>query len=85
MEEDPVPYPLLAAEFLGVTLDRDTPAIEDKFLSQGCTEDAAAKNTNLVPLNVIAGVDVLTNIKNDNDGNDIIAVTGINQGGTPQL
>jgi hypothetical protein len=57
LEEDLVPYSLLAVEFPGVTLDPDTPAIDDKIIPKGRTEDAAAQNANLAPLNVVAGVD----------------------------
>jgi hypothetical protein len=35
VEEDLVPYPSLAMEFLGFTLDRDTLAIKDKIVPQG--------------------------------------------------
>ena len=42
VEEDLVPYPSLAAEFPGVALDRNTPAIKDKIVLQGHAEDTAA-------------------------------------------
>jgi hypothetical protein len=86
VEEDLIPYQSLAAEIPGVTLDRDTPAIEDKIVPQGHAEDVAAWNADLAPLVISAGVDgpvpviVTTHndeIKyNDNDG-DIIAVADI--------
>ena len=57
MEEDLIPYPLLAAEFPRVTLDRDTPAIKDKIVPQGHMEDTATQNTNFAPLDFVAGVD----------------------------
>ncbi len=92
VEEDPVPYPSLNTEFQGVTLDHDTLAIEDKIVPQGRAEDAAAQNTNLALLNIIAGVDgpAIVNTHDDiikyNDNNDdIIAVADINQGGAPQI
>ncbi len=79
VEEDLVPYPLLAMEFPGVTLDRDTPAIEDKIVPQVSVEDTAAQNANnLARLNIIAGEDGPAivdapndKIKYDNDINDI--------------
>jgi hypothetical protein len=79
VEEDIIPYPLLAAKLPGVTLDPNTLAIKDKIVPQGCTEDAAAQNANLAPLNVVAGVDGPTIISAQNDkieygnnNNDII-------------
>ncbi len=42
MEEDLVPYPLLAMEIPGVTPDNNTLALEDKIVPQGHAEDAAA-------------------------------------------
>ncbi len=81
VEEDLVPYPLLAAEFLGVTLDRDTPAIKGEILPQGYAEDAAAQNANLAPLDVVTELDgpAIVNAHNDkieykDSDNDIIAV-----------
>jgi hypothetical protein len=92
VEEDLVPYPLLAKEFLVFTQDRDTPDIKDKIAPQGRTEDAAAHNANLAPLDVVARVDGPTIISTHNDkfeynnaDYDIIAVANINQGGAPQL
>jgi hypothetical protein len=67
VEEDLVPYPPLAVEFLWFTLDRDTPAIKDKITPQGRAKDAAAQNANIAPLNVIAGVDDPTIINTHND------------------
>jgi hypothetical protein len=91
--KDLVPYPLLVAEFLGVTLDHDTPAIKDKIIPQGRAEDAAEQHVNLALLNIVAGVDgpAIINTQNDkigyngDDDNGIIAVANINQGGAPQL
>jgi hypothetical protein len=57
VEEDLVPYPFLVAEILGVTLDHDTPVIEDEIAPQGHAEDAAAQNANLALLNILTGVD----------------------------
>ncbi len=57
VEEDLIPYPLLAVEFPGITIDCNTPAIKDEIVPQGRAEDAAAQNANLTPLNLVAGVD----------------------------
>ncbi len=92
MEEDLIPYPLLAAEFPGVTLDCDILATEDEVIHQGHAEDAAAQNMNLELLDIIRGVDGLAIINAHNDkieynyDNDyIVAVAKINQEGAPQL
>jgi hypothetical protein len=92
VKEDCVPYPSLAAEFPGVTLDHETPAIEDEIVPQGHAEDVAAQNANLALLDIVAGEDgpAIVNahndgIKYDNNDNDIISVANINQGGAPQL
>jgi hypothetical protein len=90
VEEDPiVAYPLLVAEFPGITLEGDIPmpSIEDNIKPQGCAEGAAAQNVNLAPF-AIAGVEgpniIDTNnnqiSKYDNDKNDnIIAVADVQQ------
>ena len=55
--EDVILYPSLAAEHPGVALGRDQPLplIKEELIPQGRAEDAAARNTNLQPLDV-AGV-----------------------------
>ncbi len=51
VEENVILYPSLAAEFPGITLDRDVavPSIEDDIFPHGLAEDAAAQNANATP------------------------------------
>ncbi len=87
VEEDIVLYPLLVAEFLGITLDREVPvpSIEEEIIPHGQAKDAAAHNSNVPPF-VAAGVNhgpaaihASDNKigKYDNEDDDIIVVANI--------
>jgi hypothetical protein len=51
VKENIILYPLLAAEFPGVTLDRNfaVPSIEDDIFPHGLAKDATAQNANAAP------------------------------------
>jgi hypothetical protein len=87
VEEEVVPYPSLAAEFPGVTIERDTPiaSIENNIVPQGLAEDAAALNANIAPFNAQEWMNGPAAIhadhgkieEYDDEGGDIIAVANI--------
>ncbi len=95
VEEDVILYPSLAAEFLGVTLDRDVavPSIDDEVIPHGLAEDAAAQNTNAAPfvvqewINGPAAIQANDNEIDDgeynNEDNGIIEVADIPPGNAP--
>ncbi len=93
VEEDVVLYPLLAAEFPGITLDCDVavPSIEEEIIPHGRAKDAAACNANVAPF-VAVGVNhgpAAIHANNnkigeyDNKDEDIIVVADIPHGNAP--
>ncbi len=93
VDEDVVLYPSLAAEFPGITLDRDiaVPFIEEEIIPHGQAEDATAHNANVAPF-VAAGVNhgpAAIHAKDneigeyDNKDDGIIVVADIPHGNAP--